>query len=118
MVKNLRPLTDKWTSVEWLNAIRNTLGSDYQNLIPEATQANISETIDQIFSYQATRNQVADALVNRIGLVIFKNTTWSNPLSILKRGMLTQGETIEEVKGGPGPKGGRPSITYIFRGKS
>lgn len=97
MVKNLRPLTDKWTSVEWLNAIRNTLGPEYQSMIPEATQANISETIDQIFSYQATRNQVADALVNRIGSVIFKNSSWTNPLAILKRGMLNQGETIEEV---------------------
>jgi hypothetical protein len=97
VVKNLRPLTDKWSSVEWLNAIRNTLGPEYQSLIPEATQANIAETIEQIFSYQATRNQVADALVNRIGLVIFKNTNWFNPLSVLKRGMLTQGETIEEV---------------------
>lgn len=97
MVKNLRPLTDKWTSVEWLNALRNTLGPEYASKIPEATQANISETIDEIFSGSLTRNQVADALVNRIGLVIFKNTSWDNPLSILKRGMLTQGETIEEV---------------------
>lgn len=97
MVKNLRPLTDKWSSVEWLNALRNTLGPEYQSTIPEATQANIAETIEQIFSYQATRNQVADALVNRIGLVIFKNTSWTNPIAVLKRGMLSQGETIEEV---------------------
>lgn len=97
MVKNLRPLTDKWTSVEWLNALRNTLGPEYQATIPEATQANVAETIEQIFSIQATRNQVADALVNRVGLVLFKNTSWSNPIAPLKRGMLTQGETIEEV---------------------
>ena len=100
MVKDIRPLIDKATNVDWLNAIRNSLGSEYQDRIPEATQANIKETIDQLWNYQAGRNQVTDALVNRIGLVTFKNTLWTNPLAIFKMGMLSQGETIEEVMNG------------------
>jgi hypothetical protein len=100
MVKNLRPLSDKLTSVDWLNAIRNTLGSEYQSRIPEATQANVTETINQIFEYSATRNQVVEALVNRIGTVLVRNTSWTNPLAEFKIGMLEQGDTIEEVMNG------------------
>lgn len=100
MVKNIRPLIDKASNVDWLNAIRNSLGTEYQNRIPEATQANIAETIDTLWSYQAGRNQVVDALVNRIGLVLFQNTLWTNPLAPFKIGALNQGETIEEVMNG------------------
>lgn len=100
MVKNIRPLVDTASNVDWLNAIRNTLGNEYQNRIPEATQANIAETIEQIWNWQPGRNQVEEALVNRIGLVLFKNTIWTNPLAKFKIGSLTQGETIEEVMNG------------------
>lgn len=100
MVKNIRPLVDKASNVDWLNAIRNSLGNEYQSRIPEATQANVAETIEDLWSYQAGRNQVIDALVNRIGLVIFRNQSWTNPLAEFKMGMLSQGETIEEVMTG------------------
>lgn len=100
MVKNIRKLVDTASNVDWLNAIRNSLGSDYQQRIPEATQANVAETIGQLWDYQAGRNQVVDALVNRIGLVKFMNTSWTNPLAIFKMGTLSQGETIEEVMNG------------------
>jgi hypothetical protein len=100
VVKNIRPLIDKASNVDWLNAIRNSLGSEYQARIPEATQANVAETIAQLWDYQAGRNQVVDALVNRIGLVLFKNTIWSNPLAAFKIGALQNGDTIEEVMNG------------------
>jgi hypothetical protein len=100
MVKNIRPLVDKASNVDWLNAVRNSLGSEYQSRIPEATQANVAETIDQLWNYQAGRNHVFDAFVNRIGLVLFKNTLWSNVLAPFKIGTFENGDTIEEVMNG------------------
>lgn len=100
MPKNIRPLSDVFNTADWLNAVRNQQGSDYQHRVPEATQANVADTIEKLWDYSAARNQFVDALVNQIGLVVFRNTIWQNPLAQFKIGMLEQGETIEEVMNG------------------
>jgi hypothetical protein len=100
MVVNLRPLRDDLTNVEWLNAVRNEAGYDYQRRVPEATQANVQQVIQSLYTYKPLMNQFVDALVNRIGLVIFQNTIWTNPLAKFKRGTLEYGETIEEIMAG------------------
>jgi hypothetical protein len=100
MVIDLRPLRDDLTNVEWLNAVRNEAGYDYQRRVPEATQANVQQVIQSLYSYKPLMNQFIDALVNRIGLVIFQNTIWQNPLAKFKRGVLQYGETIEEIMAG------------------
>lgn len=100
MPKNIRPLSDVFNTEDWLNAVRNQQGSDYQHRIPEATQANVAETVEKLWNYNSARNQFADALVNQIGLVLFRNSIWQNPLAQFKIGMLEQGETIEEVMNG------------------
>lgn len=97
MVKNIRPLVDKIDSAAWLNAVRKNSGSDYRERIPEATQANLTETVNSLWDYLPGRNIVQDALVNQLGMVIFRNTLWQNPLSQFKIGMMEEGETIEEV---------------------
>jgi hypothetical protein len=83
-----------------MNAIRNELGHEYQSRVPEATQANIQDTVQSLWTWSAGRNQFIDALINKIGLTIFANTTWSNPLAPFKRGFLNYGETIEEIMNG------------------
>lgn len=100
MVKDVRPLVDNYSNAQWLNAVRNISGSEYNDRVPEATQANINEVIENLWNVPALRNQFIDALVNRIGLVIFKNLSWTNPLAKFKRGMLNYGETIEEIMAG------------------
>jgi hypothetical protein len=100
MVTDIRPLADGLSNVDWLNAIRNTSGSEYQARVPEATQANIQDTIQSLMQYSVGRNQFVDALINKIGLTIFANTSWSNPLAVFKRGFLNYGETIEEIMNG------------------
>ncbi len=97
MVKNIRPLKAKLDSAQWLNAVRNQQGSDYQNRIPEATQANLRETVENLWNWTAGRNQVQDALVEQLALIVYRNTLWSNPISEFKMGTLEEGETIEEV---------------------
>lgn len=97
MPNDERPLIEDYTNVDWLNAIRNEAGLDYQSRIPEATQANISDVVATLWNYKPYMNQAVDVLVNRIGLVLFQEWSWSNPLAPLKRGMLNWGETIEEI---------------------
>lgn len=92
-----RPLVEDFTNVEWLNAVRNDMGLDYQHRIPEATQANIQDVVQTLWKYKPYLNKFVDGLINRIGLVLFVEWSWSNPLAPLKRGMLRMGETIEEI---------------------
>lgn len=97
MVFDNRPLVDTFSNVDWLNAVRNEAGYDYQSRIPEATQANVQDVVQSLWNYKPQMNQFIDVLVNRIGLVLFSEWSWSNPLAPLKRGMLNWGETIEEI---------------------
>lgn len=97
MPNDERPLVEDFTNVDWLNAIRNDAGLDYQHRIPEATQANVQEVVQTLWQYKPYLNKFIDGLVNRIGLVLFAEWSWNNPLAPLKRGMLQFGETIEEI---------------------
>lgn len=83
-----------------LNAIRNNASRDYRERIPEATQANIQETVAELHRYRGLRNEFVDALVDRIGLEVFRGTVWNNPLQVFKKGMLEFGRTVEEVQTG------------------
>lgn len=95
-VKTLKPTSNATT----LDRIRNKNSPDYQARIPEATKAGVQAAMQEIMNYRPARNEFIDALVNRIGLVIAQNNSWSNPLSEFKRGMLPFGDTIEEYHTG------------------
>lgn len=98
-VKDIRPLkpTPNW---ELLNRIKNDASPDYQARVPAATKAGIQDTINHLTQNRTHYNEFLDTLVNRIGLVVAKNNTWTNPLSPFKRGLLTFGDTIEEIQSG------------------
>lgn len=90
-------LRDDTSNVDVLNAIRSDARYDYQNMVPEATKANIQETISGIMSDNITRNEFLSALINRIGSVIVRDISWKNPLAVFKQGMMNFGDTIEEI---------------------
>lgn len=85
-----------------LDAVRNSASTDYQNRIPAADKAGVAATIDALMSPENRRwrNEFVDSLVNRIGMTIARGKSWSNPLAAFKRGMLTYGNTIEEIQVG------------------
>lgn len=83
-----------------LNAIRKEGTTDYRSRIPLADQANIKDTIGRITSDKAVRNEFVSALVQRIGLVVFQHNSWANPMSKFKSGLLTYGESVEEINVG------------------
>lgn len=91
-IRPLKPLTNE----QFLNGLRSDMSLDYQRRVPEATKANVQETMELLRDNRPLYNEFVDALVNRIGLVIGRNMIWSNPLAQFKMGMLQYGNTIEE----------------------
>lgn len=80
-----------------LNAIRASASSTYQERVPQATRDNIAKVGEAIMYYESTQNEFLSALVNRIGRVIITSKMYNNPLRMFKKGMMSFGETVEEV---------------------
>lgn len=83
--------------IELLNVIRSEASQAYQDRVPVATQNNIAEVGNPILNFQAAQNEFLDALVNRIGMVIITSRSYNNPLKPFKRGIMSLGETVEEI---------------------
>jgi hypothetical protein len=94
---NAEPFRSNTTNADLLNAIRRNASPEYQSRIPEATQGNVQDTISNLNKFRAMKNEFVDALVNRIGLEIYKYNTFTNPYAKFKQGTLEFGDTIEEV---------------------
>lgn len=87
------------SSVDILNAIRNSATANYRDYVPAANpnQESIREIGAIIMQFPALQNEFLSALVNRIGRVMITSKMYSNPWAIFKQGMLDFGETIEEI---------------------
>jgi hypothetical protein len=85
-------------NIQVLNYVRGQLaGTDYDNRVPAATKSNIQDVLQTLWEIPQNRNQFVDALMNRIGLTELRYNSYTNPLAKYKRGMMTMGESIEEV---------------------
>lgn len=87
------------SSVDILNAIRNSATANYRDYIPIAqpNQDSIREIGSVIMQFPALQNEFLSALVNRIGRVMITSKMFNNPWSVFKKGLLEFGESIEEV---------------------
>ena len=87
------------SSVDILNAIRNSATTNYRDYVPAAE--NNTESIRAIgaviMDYPALQNEFLHALVNRIGRVLITSKMYRNPWAVFKQGLLDFGETIEEI---------------------
>jgi hypothetical protein len=92
-VKTFKPTSNELL----LDAIREDASPDYQARIPEATVAGVQATMKALQTYRPQQNEFIDALVNKVALSIMRTTSWLNPLAEFKRGLLTGGDTIEEI---------------------
>ena len=84
-------------STTLLNAIKESASAIYKDRVPDATEQNLREVGTAIMDYDITRNEFANALFNKIGLTVIKNKMFENPLKEFKRGMLDNGQDIEEI---------------------
>lgn len=87
------------TSVDILNAIRNSATANYRDYVPAAqpNQDSVREIGAVIMQFPALQNEFLSALINRIGRVMITSKMYSNPWNVFKRGILEFGETIEEI---------------------
>ena len=87
------------STIDILNAIRNSASANYRGYVPAVNPAqdNIREIGAIIMNYPALQNEFLSALVNRIGKVLITSKMYDNPWSVFKKGILEYGETIEEI---------------------
>lgn len=86
------------STLDILNVIRENAGYEYQNTVPKVTKATDIPAVGQIiYGEPAIANKFINALVNRIAMVRVQSATFNNPYSVLKKGYIEFGETIEEI---------------------
>ena len=84
-------------SLDALNTIRANASTDYQERIPQATRDNL-QSIGQAFAvYTPLYNEFCSALLNRIGLTLFEQATFSNKLKSFKLGQITSQQDVQEI---------------------
>lgn len=98
MARRIAVNTLNASTLDILNVIRANASYDYQQSVPEVTQAvDIPKVGEIIYGTPAFANQFLNALVNRIALVRVQSATFNNPYSRLKKGYLEFGETVEDI---------------------
>lgn len=86
------------STIDILNVIRQNATYEYQQNVPEVTTANdIPKVGEVIYGTPAFANQFINALVNRIAIVRMQSANFNNPYSILKKGYIEFGETVEDI---------------------
>lgn len=86
------------STIDILNVIRQNASYDYQQNVPEVVTVNdIPRVGEIIYGTPAFANQFINALVNRIAIVRVQSATFNNPYSILKKGYIEYGETVEDI---------------------
>jgi hypothetical protein len=98
MARRIANSTLNASTLDILNVIRQNASYDYQQSVPEVTQASdIPKVGEVIYGTPAFANQFINALVNRIALVRVQSATFNNPYAMLKKGYLEFGETVEDI---------------------
>ncbi|UVY47532.1 MAG: hypothetical protein [Bacteriophage sp.] len=73
--------------------------NDFQQRIPDPTQAGISATMSALFQPMNGQyfNQFMDILVNRIAYTYVRGQSYKNPLAVFKGNKINYGSTIQEI---------------------
>lgn len=98
MAKKVSYSTLNASTLDIMNVIRQNASYDYQQNVPKVTKAtDVPKVGEVIYGTPAFANQFINALVNRIASVRVQSATFNNPYSILKKGYLEFGETVEDI---------------------
>lgn len=98
MARRIENSTLNASTIDIINVIRQNASYDYQQNVPEvATVNDIPKVGEIIYGTPAFANQFINALVNRIAIVRVQSATFNNPYSILKKGYIEYGETVEDI---------------------
>ena len=98
MPKRISNSTLNASTLDILNVIRANASYEYQQAVPTVqTAVDIPKVGEVIYGTPALANQFINALVNRIAVVRVQSATFNNPYSILKKGLIEYGESIEDI---------------------
>lgn len=98
MARRIAQTTLNASTIDIINVIRENASYDYQQNVPKVeTASDIPRVGEVIYGTPSFANQFINALVNRIATVRVQSATFNNPYSILKKGYIEFGETIEEI---------------------
>ena len=98
MPKRIAVSTLQASTIDILNVIRQNASYDYQQNVPEVvTKNDIPKVGEIIYGTPAFANQFINALVNRIAIVRVQSANFNNPYSVMKKGYLQFGETVEDI---------------------
>ena len=98
MARRIANSTLNASTIDILNVIRQNASYDYQQSVPEVVTANdIPKVGEVIYGTPAFANQFINALVNRIAIVRVQSANFNNPYTILKKGYIEYGETVEDI---------------------
>lgn len=98
MARRIAVSTLNATTIDILNVIRQNAGYEYQSSVPVVeTATDIPKVGEIIYGTPALANQFINQIVNRIAIVRMQSATFNNPYSMLKKGYLEFGETIEDI---------------------
>lgn len=98
MARRIANSTLNASTIDIMNVIRQNASYDYQQNVPAVEKASdIPKVGEVIYGTPAFANQFINALVNRIAIVRVQSANFNNPYSILKKGYLEYGETVEDI---------------------
>lgn len=98
MPKRIAVSTLNASTMDILNVIRQNASYEYQQNVPEVTKASdIPRVGEVIYGTPTFANQFINALVNRIAIIRMQSATFNNPYSVLKKGYIEFGETVEDI---------------------
>mgnify|MGYP004653138933 CR=1 FL=1 len=98
MARRIANSTLNASTIDILNVIRQNASYDYQQNVPKVETVNdIPKVGEIIYGTPAFANQFINALVNRIAIVRVQSATFNNPYTILKKGYIEYGETVEDI---------------------
>lgn len=86
------------STIDIMNVIRQNASYEYQQNVPKvAIASDIPRVGEAIYGTPAFANQFINALINRIAIIRVQSATFNNPYSILKKGYIEFGETVEDI---------------------
>lgn len=98
MARRIANSTLNASTIDIMNVIRQNASYEYQQNVPKVAKASdIPRVGEVIYGTPAFANQFINALVNRIAIVRVQSATFNNPYSILKKGYIEFGETVEDI---------------------
>lgn len=98
MARRIANSTLNASTIDILNVIRQNASYEYQQNVPVVQQvSDIPKVGEVIYGTPAFANQFINSLVNRIAIVRVQSANFNNPYSILKKGYIEFGETVEDI---------------------